>query len=43
MVFYDADYKKEEDWESIADLVKKYHVMPQYPMRVVAVEVTQVL
>ena len=36
VVFYDADFKKEEDWESIADRVKKYHVMPQYPMRVVA-------
>ena len=23
MVFYDADFKKEEDWESIADRVKK--------------------
>ena len=25
VVFYDADLKKEEDWESIADRVKKCH------------------
>ena len=30
-------FKKEEDWESIADRVKKFNVIAQYPMRVVAV------